>query len=645
MVFGQSYTADGGAGSGYAFGQGTTFMGGAQVGMHEFNPPYLGGSVTHQRVSSTGAVSNGLPTGWLRDGSIRSTVPFADGGLGIRSGALSSTSGTYSQSFTYGCAGSITAGGMCPWSLPWTFDYSVAGLPEGVTHLNPSARDVVDNGGAALGSGWDVKVDRTDPVATLSGVVDNEMLTDRTYSLKASASDALSGPSTASIKVDGLTKSSTTCPSSGPCEATYSMPGNSPSLTEGTHTLTATGTDVAGNPTSITRQFQVDRTDPTVEVEGTLNPEDRDWVGAGDQSLFVHATDAGSGVTSITTKIDGATVEPPTTADCPTGKCDLEADVTVHTDDLNRDLPGDQPLSEGTHSVTVEAKDAAGQVTTKQWSIRHDRQAPSLDLSGSLVDRQGQSLDQGGSYGLAAAASEAAAAGPRSGLGTVEIRVDGGDDPMAVEQRCMAGACALSRSFTYNNDEYPEGPHTVTVTATDYAGNQTVKTVSANNPAPPPANCERHASSPEASSSDAITSTAAADLLGSPQGLPQALGSATAMDLDGESIQPLLASGTADLWKSDGGFASMSLDRGAADGTSWILDTPDGPLCASPTVVGRDAEAAPALLGGTASLVANARSALDMAFRPTAVGLESFAQIRSAAAADRPVLGSRPSGR
>lgn len=275
------------------------------------------------------------------------------------------------------------------------------------------------------------------------------------------------------------------------CPANQTIAATTTNLPEGINNINANITDVIGGPghtfNATIGQAKIDRTPPSLALGGTLT---NGAVVTQDSTLTVNATDgnndgnpadARSGVASIDMAVDGTNVEHVTQSACagpgcpstfaPYGctgdSCSLPASYTAS-------LAG---LSEGPHTLTIDATDVAGNATapnhTKTVQFFVDTTPPDLAVSGDLWDRNGETLS-GGPYELdVAAADGGGAADPSSGVANIDIQVDGISQSPQSPQACPQYACPLSRVWTFDPSRFAPGDHTITVVATDQAGIQT----------------------------------------------------------------------------------------------------------------------------------------------------------------------------
>lgn len=401
-------------------------------------------------------------------------------------------------------------------------------------------------------------------------------------------------------------------------------------LSEGNHSARLTVVDSAGNQSNYDRTLRVDRGAPELVLNGTLKPEGHSWVGLGDQDLAIDAIDTGSGAVKVTWQVFGTPGSQEQT--CPQGGCDLFADVLTDT----------SLQAEGAHTLTVTATDAAGNTSTQSWMVKLERTPPTLSLSGSLKAAAGQTLGPGQTYTLTAGATDSVGGAPQAGLGRLEFAVDD-QAPTVIEQPCPTGACAFSHVFSFVVDEYDEGDHTITVTATDGAGNETTQSFQVTtgrvhdddddgeDDDEDELECERPPA--PAVSSPTISSVNPQTALESFRAkLPQAFDQWTRVDFSGAAVQPKLDASVAAEFEATGSVAPMTVDKQVSDGVTANVQTDDTPICATPRIVSASASAPTAVINETTTLYANSSAATDTLFRPSVGGTGILQQIRQSVA-------------
>ncbi|MFY2561548.1 Ig-like domain-containing protein, partial [Corallococcus terminator] len=302
------------------------------------------------------------------------------------------------------------------WSLPTN-----TSLAEGTRTMTVTATDAAGNTGPAATRSF--SVDKTAPIVPV-------IQTPAEGALVGTAGTAFIGTaeanSTVTVRVDGTVISAPKATADG----AWALPINT-TLPEGPLTLTVTATDGAGNtgPTA-TRSFTVDRTAPIVPVIQT--PASGASVGIAG-TAFEGTAEANS---TVTVRVDGTAIGTP--------KANADGEWS---------LPTRTTLAAGNRTMTVTATDGAGNTSptaTRTFSV--DKTAPiapviQTPVAGALVGTTGTAFD--------------GTAEPNS---TVTVRVDG--TVIGAPRANAAGEWALPTSTTL-----PEGPLTMTVTATDGAGN------------------------------------------------------------------------------------------------------------------------------------------------------------------------------
>ncbi len=204
-------------------------------------------------------------------------------------------------------------------------------------------------------------------------------------------------------------------------------------LADGFHTVTVTAFDNAGNSQAATTDFTVDTVQPSLSIDA---PSEGSFLAVSNVRLTWTASDAVSGIERFEATLDGGTpVVLPSTAE-------------GHT------FPG---VSDGSHTVNVTAVDRAGNTRTVLLALTVDTGPPAVSVSspGSDVILTSSEVE------VRWVAVDATA-----GIDRFEVSLDGG---AAVTLQ----ATATNHVFSGVGD----GPHTISVTAVDRAGNSVVATV------------------------------------------------------------------------------------------------------------------------------------------------------------------------
>lgn len=317
------------------------------------------------------------PTKWVN--ATTPGIPFvmSDNGLGvyeIAAGELKTPGGKV-WTTKQGCIGIVSS--PCPrtWSedgsTSWLKILKPSELPQGINKLQVVARDPVNNSSSPYE--FSLKVDHTAPSVALSGTMTEQasLGTKRpSYVLTTTNKDGTeaalqSGVASTEITVDGkkVDSSAAGCATQN-CSVTRSWTLESNAYSVGKHVVVAKATDAVGLTTekTINIEIQKDTIAPTITSTGGLENAPSGWVEQKSYKLGVSATDAEYGVTSLEFKMDGKVVKS-TTASCPKGACSLGmSEVSVS-------MAG---YAGGAHAAEYVAKDGAGNVTKKVWTVNVD---------------------------------------------------------------------------------------------------------------------------------------------------------------------------------------------------------------------------------------------------------------------------------
>src|SRR5882762_4916426 len=219
--------------------------------------------------------------------------------------------------------------------------------------------------------------------------------------------------------------------------APYSISWNTTTASNGSHTLTAVARDALGlrytsNPVTVT-VFN-DTTAPTVSITA---PTAGSTVG-GATTVSASASD-NVGVVGVQFKLDGA---------------NLGAEDTTAPYSISWDTTG---ASNGSHTLTAVARDAAGNRTTSApvtVTVFNDTTAPTVSITAPTA---GSTV--GGATTVSASASD------NVGVVGVQFRLDGAD--------LGAEATTSPYSISWDTTGASNGSHTLTAVARDAAGNRT----------------------------------------------------------------------------------------------------------------------------------------------------------------------------
>ncbi|MFX6792337.1 Ig-like domain-containing protein, partial [Acinetobacter baumannii] len=400
---------------------------------------------------------------------------------------------TVTVTYPDGTTATVVAGTDGSWSVP-----NPGNLVDGDT-VTATATDPAGN--TSLPGTGTVSADITAPVVALDDVLTN----DSTPALTGTVNDPTA---TVVVNVDGVDY-----PAVNNGDGTWTLADNTlPALTDGPHTITVTATDAAGNVGNDTAVVTIDTVAPNAPVLDPINATDPVSGQAepgstvtvtypdGTTATVVAGPDGSWSVPNPGNLVDGDTVT--ATATDPAGNTSLpgtgtvSADITapvvalddVLTNDSTPALTGtvndptatvvvnvdgvDYPavnngdgtwtladntlpaLTDGPHTITVTATDAAGNVGNDTAVVTIDTSLPVVSLDDLTTNDT--------TPALTGAIDDPTA--------TVVVNVDGIDYPATNNG---------DGTWTLADNTLPaliDGPHTVAVTATDPAGNTATDT-------------------------------------------------------------------------------------------------------------------------------------------------------------------------
>jgi hypothetical protein len=374
--------------------------------------------------------------------------------------------------------------------------------------------------------------------------------------------------------------------------------------------------------------LDVDRSAPEVTAGGRLLNTPNALVGA-DENLSLDIADEGSGVGTVTFSVDGSGVDSHSldafdddAQDCDDLSCTFHADESV---DLSE-------ISPGGHTVSLTVSDAAGNAASVSNEVTVDSTLPALDVTGDLSDLDGQSMP-GDSASAEISATDQAE--DDSGLQELRIEIDGTQvDDQAAD--CSDGCPeSLSASYEYAKADWPPGPHELTITAADAAGNDATQTIVVDEPPPEPDHPSCQTDDPTvASSVDPVTGAeAAADLaeqVHSPLGPTE-----PAEDPNtGSPVDPILVAPDPESSEEPNVSVVGAIVSEATSSAPAAGFTVGDVACVRPnatTVAETDAY----LVGGVepyAAVYANSAPETDTVYRPTAAGAAIVLNLRGPSA-------------
>ena len=331
---------------------------------------------------------------WIDKAAITVSGSASDPGLGMRYFKLWTTDGSGKAlaeigSTTHSCSGVATDPCPSSWASQIT-NYNPSNLPNGINGMVMFAYDALGTSHNSQGLPVFLKVDHSVPTISYSG--DLLSANPVKYHLDVTATDGNSGSlATAQSGMKSLAfyfddqlagryppgvENPPACRNVqqgidlGSCEFSKVELDLARNVS-GKHTLKIVATDSLNHPSekSIELNLPKDVTAPTVNASGPLYTTGGSWVTSAESSVEIEASDIETGVTEATLYMDGKQVGQPVKQECFYGGCSLKSS-------FNASLAG---YSEGSHSLKLTAKDAAGNVGERSWTVKVDPGGPALD--------------------------------------------------------------------------------------------------------------------------------------------------------------------------------------------------------------------------------------------------------------------------
>jgi hypothetical protein len=278
--------------------------------------------------------------------------------------------------------------------------FTTPALTEGQHSVTISSTDLAGNAASAAVT---FTTDSTKPAVSISQPAASALLSTATPAIQFSSTDT--------------NLASTKCKIDAGAANNCSSPFTTPTLTDGQHTVTVTGTDAAGNVQNASVTFTVDTTKPSVSISQPLAAA---FLSDSTPSIQFTATDVNPG--STTCKVDGGSANA------------CSSPFTTGT------------LSDGQHTVTVASADAVGNSASAAVTFTVDTGQPAVSIS------QPAAL----AY-LSDATPTIQFSATDVNLSTTKCKVDNG-----VANNCTS---------PFTTPTLSEGQHTVTISGTDFANN------------------------------------------------------------------------------------------------------------------------------------------------------------------------------
>ncbi|MBU2862316.1 hypothetical protein KO489_00520 [Reinekea forsetii] len=289
----------------------------------------------------------------------------------------------------------------------------------------------VDYFGQEVNESISVTLDTVKPDVTITGGINSTWSRDPTRTVSGSCTDTSSGVSSVNVSINGETESAT-C-SGGSYSRSFS------SIANGTHSISATATDNAGNEQSTTKSnvVRIDTAAPSIGVTGGTSST---WSKIPTRTVSGTCSDAHSGVSTINVSINGQNK----TATC-TGGTFAGAFTSI---------------ADGTHSITTTITDHAGNSkdVTNANAVRIDTNSPVASIDSSV------------SGWITSSSKTVTGSCSDSGSGVSTVNVQLGNT--SKNTSCSGGR------YSSNFGSLTNGNYTVKTTVTDQASNQISRTVS-----------------------------------------------------------------------------------------------------------------------------------------------------------------------
>lgn len=566
---------------------------------------------------AVGSISGPMTQGWLTSGTPEVDVTASDAGAGVQKITLDvpqAGGGTATQTHTFTC------NPRCPLNPTASWNIDTSTLPEGVSTLTARAYGLSGDVGTPRTA--QIEVDKT-PASVTSVTGPSGWLTGGTSSITASAENPVAGVDHVVLDLPGGQSSSYSfdCSAGCPATASHTFTFSVISLPNGS----AEGVVHAYGPGGVASQaghgpINVDHSAPVPTATGGLFAASGSLVGSTSGSS-VQVADQGSGLGSLELKVDGNSVDTKQLADfsdqaqnCTGASCTFSADDWF-------DLTGVAP---GQHQVTLTATDAAGNTGSVTNSVVLDPSPPSIGVTGELADFDGQPLPDD----VASAAISAADSGTGdTGVKTLTIAVDG-QVVATYPSTCSPGCPSqVQQSYQYRKADWGSGPHDLTITATDTAGNDTQRVITIDTPSEPVHSCTTNTPA-TASAVDPLPASQVVDSLEGAPDSPVAptvpAGSDGSTDGINDQIDPALVPPSQGGGEPEPNIESAGTPVDSATSTEPAGGVTVGDLCIQPqatTAAETSAYVTPDDSGaGEAAVYANSGPQLDTVYRPTPEG-------------------------
>lgn len=299
----------------------------------------------------------------------------------------------------------------------WFFNTTLLGTGDGSYQFYTLATDAAGNVEAVPATAdTQTTVDTTPPTLTVTAPTASQVVGTGWVNVTWTASDATSGIAKFDVKLD----------SGAWVHAGTKLYYNFTHVADGSHSVSVNATDLAGNSKTVTVAFTVSTITPVVAIS---TPASGAYVTSASVAVTWTVTNTGAGLASMQVRLDGG------------AWTTLAASATSYTF---------TSVADGSHTAYVQAVGLNGAQGVASVAITVDTTPPSLTVTAPTTNTWTKSTSVVVTYTVA---------DPTSGVLRVMLSVDGGT------------AVNVTGVGNYTVANLVDGTHTISLTATDKAGN------------------------------------------------------------------------------------------------------------------------------------------------------------------------------
>lgn len=315
----------------------------------------------------------------------------------------------------------------------WSFNTTLLGTGDGVYQFYSLATDAAGNMEPVPASpDTQTAVDTTAPVTTITAPTSGQVVGTGWVNVTWTSTDATSGIARFDAKLDSGTW----------VHAGTSLYYNFTGVADGAHTVAVNATDLAGNSKAVSVDFTVNTVTPVVTISA---PTAGSYATSSSLQVTWAVSNTGAGLASIQVRLDSGPWQT------------LAPTATSYTFTA---------VTDGAHTAYVQALGLNGAVATASVAVTVDATAPTVSITSPVTNLWTKNTSVTVSFGATDATS---------GILRVMLSVDGGT-PVNV-----------TGTSSYSLSGLSDGSHTVTISATDHAGNTATTSVAVKVDTTPPA--------------------------------------------------------------------------------------------------------------------------------------------------------------